>query len=430
MNKYYASEMFLDRAIKSIPLGSQTFSKSYLHYPKGASPFFIKKAKGGTCWDIDNNEYLDMVNALAAVTLGYQDVDVDTAVIDQIKNGTIFSLPGCEETYLAETLIDLIPSAEQVRFGKNASDATSAAVRIARAATGKDKIAVCGYHGWHDWYIATTPKNLGIPSIISTLTNTFQYNNIESLHTLLKKDPDNYAAVIMEPMNVEFPEDDFLFKVQELCKTYGALLIFDETVTGFRIHNQGAQGLFNIKPDLSCFGKGLANGYPISAIVGKEEYMSLLDKVFFSFTYGGDLIGISAAQAAIKKILSKDVVQHNSLLGHKIKTSTEALILVNKLDGIISISGHDAWSFINFNISDEVLLYEIRTLFMQEILSRGILSLGTHNLSFAHTRNDIDKLVDAYGEIFPLIKIAYEKGSAKEFLKCETLRPLFQVRKR
>lgn len=429
MNKYLASEDFLKRALLAIPLGSQTFSKSYMHYPQGASPFFIEKGEGAYCWDIDGNKYLDMVNALAAITLGYQDQDVDSAVIDQIHKGSIFSLPGKAETYLAEQLIELIPSAEMARFGKNASDATSAAVRIARAATSRDKVAVCGYHGWHDWYISSTSKNLGVPKTVGNLTNSFIYNDINSLFTLFSNDPTGYAAVIMEPMNVEFPKGEFLNEVKDLCEKFGVLLIFDETVTGFRIHNQGAQGLFGVKPDLSCFGKGMANGYPISAVVGAEKYMKLLDQVFFSFTYGGDLIGISAARSAISKVIKNNTVNHLFDKGSMIMERTNSLIKREGLTDYINISGHEAWSFLNFNIEDEVLLYEVRTLFMQETLSSGLITLGTHNLSYAHQDKEIDSLLDIYENVLPMIKDSLNKGSAKHLLRCESLKPLFKVRK-
>lgn len=428
MNKYTSSEEFLNRALKSIPLGSQTFSKSYKHYPKGVSPFFIERAKGAYCWDIDGNRFLDMVNALAAVTIGYQDEDVDRSVIEQIKKGTIYTLPGCQETFLAELLIDIIPSAEMARFGKNASDATSAAIRIARAHTKRDKVAVCGYHGWHDWYIASTPKNLGVPDIISTLTNTFKYNDIDSLHELFLSDPNGYAAVIMEPMNVEFPKDNFLEKVRDLCDSYGVILIFDETVTGFRVDNRGAQGLFDVVPDLSCFGKGMANGYPISAVVGKREYMSLLDEVFFSFTYGGDLIGIAAAIASINKIIANDLISKNIHKGKYLKEKVEILISRHNLKDFLSMSGHDAWSFLNFNIENEKLLYEVRTLFMQETLSNGVISLATHNISDSHTINDFENLLDVYDLVFSKIESSILKGSALDYLRCDPLKPLFKVR--
>jgi len=184
---YKKSEKFLERALKSIPLASQTFSKSLTQYPRGVSPFFIQKGVGAKVWDIDGNEYIDFVNSLASVTLGYCDTDIDNAVQKQMKNGVIFSLPHELEAKVAEKLIEIIPCAQKVRFAKNGTDATSASIRIARAYTGKNHIAVCGYHGWQDWYICSTTRDLGIPECVKKLTHKFEYNNIKSLEVLFQK---------------------------------------------------------------------------------------------------------------------------------------------------------------------------------------------------------------------------------------------------
>jgi glutamate-1-semialdehyde 2,1-aminomutase len=244
---YKKSEQLLNRALKSIPLASQTFSKSLTQYPRGVSPFFIERGKGSKVWDVDGNEYVDFVNSLAAVTLGYCDEDVDKAVQDQMKNGVLFSLPHKLEMEVAEKLIGIIPCAEKVRFAKNGTDATSASIRIARAYTGKEHIAVCGYHGWQDWYIGSTTRDLGVPKAVKELTHKFEYNNLESLEKIFQEQ--ELASVIMEPMNIEYPQDNFLKKVKELVHKNNALLIFDETVTGFRYSLGGAQELFDVTPD-------------------------------------------------------------------------------------------------------------------------------------------------------------------------------------
>ncbi|MBL0320647.1 MAG: aminotransferase class III-fold pyridoxal phosphate-dependent enzyme, partial [Alphaproteobacteria bacterium] len=308
MSRYQASEDMLDRALQCIPLGTQTFSKSYKHYPRGASPFYIESGKGAILKDIDGNEFIDLVSSLAAVTLGYADDEINAAVEAQLKKGCIFSLPSPPEVYLSELLVDIIPCAQMVRFGKNASDATTAAVRVSRAYTGRNRVAVCGYHGWHDWYIGSTPKNRGVPEIVSELTSVFNYNDLTSLELIFLQYPDEIAAVVMEPMNVVFPEMGFLQGVRSLCDQYGAVLVFDETVTGFRLANGGAQELFSVTPDLACFGKGMANGFPLSAVVGKKHIMSLFDDVFFSFTFGGELLSIAAAIAVIEKYKRDNVV--------------------------------------------------------------------------------------------------------------------------
>ena len=271
MTRYKMSEDWLQRAEQTIPLGSQTFSKSRTQYPVGISPLFIEKAKGSRIIDIDGNSYIDMVNALASVTLGYADKQMNRAIRKQLKNGVSFSLPGRLEVEVSEKLTQLIPSAEMVRFGKNGSDVTSAAVRISRAYTGRDHIAVCGYHGWQDWYIGSTTRNKGVPHSVAALTHKFDFNDISSLELILEKYP--CAAIIMEPMNSSFPENNFLEKVRELATKHGSVLIFDETITGFRFSAGGAQEMFRVTPDFSTFGKGMANGLPLSAVVGKKEIM-------------------------------------------------------------------------------------------------------------------------------------------------------------
>ncbi len=254
-------------ALKSIPLGSQTFSKSLTQLPFGVSPFFVDRAEGAYFWDVDNNKYLDFSSALASVTLGYCDPDIDSAVKKQMEKGVTFSLPHTLEEEVAKMLIEAIPCAEQVRFAKNGTDATSGAIRLARAYTSRERIAVCGYHGWQDWYIGSTTKNLGVPKGVQDLTHTFSYNNIDSLEQIFKAHPDEFAAVILEPMSSDYPKDNFLGKVKEITHNNGALLVFDETCTGFRLSHGGAQELFGVTPDIATFGKGLANGYPLSALV-------------------------------------------------------------------------------------------------------------------------------------------------------------------
>ena len=262
--RYAQSEALLARAEQVIPLGSQTFSKSRIAYPHGVSPFFIERGQGCQVWDVDGNQYLDFVSSLLCVTLGYADADVNSAVSRQLADGVIFSLPHKLETEVAEQLVELIPCAEQVRFGKNGSDATAAAIRLARAVTGREHVAVCGYHGWQDWYIGSTTRDLGVPAAVKALTHSFSYNNLASLEALFSQYP--LAAVILEPMNLNWPEPGFLEGIRALCDRHGAVLIFDEIITGFRFAIGGAQQLFGVTPDLACFGKGMANGLPISAL--------------------------------------------------------------------------------------------------------------------------------------------------------------------
>jgi glutamate-1-semialdehyde aminotransferase len=427
-NRYEKSEELLDLALKLIPLGSQTFSKSITQLPFGVSPYFVKKAKGAYFWDVDNNQYLDFSNALASVTLGYCDSDVDSAVKKQMECGVTFSLPHTLEVDVAKMLIDAIPCAEQVRFAKNGTDATSGAVRVARAFTGKERVAVCGYHGWQDWYIGSTTKNLGVPKCVQDLTHVFSYNNIDSLKNILEKYPDEFAAVIMEPMSGEYPKDNFLEKVKELAHNSGALLIFDETVTGFRVSYGGAQELFGVTPDLATFGKGLANGYPLSALVGKEKYMVIMKDIFFSGTFGGETLSLAAAKAVLEKIKREKVLEHLSKLGGYLHKELDQLLSELDMLPLISYTGHPSWSFLIFKDKDNTTSWELKTFFMQEMFKRGIFTIGAQTISYEHNQKDIDKLLHAYKEVFSMMKDYVKDGVLQSKLDCETLKPLFSVR--
>ena len=388
----------------------------------------VKKAKGAYFWDVDDNRYLDFSNALASVTLGFCDPEVDSAVKKQMKNGVTFSLSHSLELDVANMIIEAIPCAEQVRFAKNGTDATSGAVRIARAFTGKDRIAVCGYHGWQDWYIGSTTKNLGVPKCVQNLTHSFKYNDIDSLKKLLKKYPGEFAAIMLEPLCSEYPKDNFLENVKELTHSSGALLIFDETVTGFRVSNGGAQELFNVTPDLATFGKGLANGYPLSALVGREKHMNIVKDIFFSGTFGGETLSLAAAKAVLEKIKRKKVLEHLNKLGSYLHKELGQLI--NKLDveSFIDFTGHPSWSFLIFKDKNKTTSLELKTFFMQEMFERGIFTIGAQTLSYAHTKKNIDELLYAYGEVFSLMKDFIEKGVLKDKLNCEPIKPLFSVR--
>jgi glutamate-1-semialdehyde aminotransferase len=426
--KFKKSEELLSSALKSIPLGSQTFSKSITQLPFGISPYFVDRASGAYFWDVDNNKFIDFSNALACVTLGYCDSDIDSAVKKQMKSGVTFSLPHILELQVANMLIDAIPCAEQVRFAKNGTDATSGAIRLARAYTGKERVAVCGYHGWQDWYIGSTTKNLGVPKCVQDLTHSFSYNNINSLRVILEEYPDEFAAIILEPMSGEYPKDNFLEKVQDLTHNAGALLIFDETVTGFRVSYGGAQELFNVTPDIATFGKGMANGYPLSALVGKEKYMQTMNDIFFSGTFGGETLSLASAKAVLKKLKRDNVIKYLSDLGTYLHKKLDKLIAELDISYFLGYTGHPSWSFLIFKDNRNATSWELKTFFMQEMFKRGVFTIGAQTLSYAHTQKDIDYLLKAYREVFSLMKEYINNNTLQSKLECEPLKPLFSVR--
>lgn len=426
--RYKCSEDLLERALRTIPLGSQTFSKSKTQLPFGVSPYFVERAQGSRFWDADGNEYIDFANALACVTLGYRDPDVDEAVRRQMENGVTFSLPHRLEMEVAEMLVEMIPCAEKVRFAKNGTDATSGAIRVARAYTGRERVAVCGYHGWQDWYIGSTTRDLGVPRAVKELTHTFTYNDVSSLQRLFEEHPGEFAAVILEPLSGTFPENDFLEKIKVLTHQHGALLIFDETVTGFRVSSGGAQELFGVTPDLATFGKGIANGYPLSALVGKAEYMDVVEKIFFSGTFGGETLSLAAAKAVLTKLRREPVLETLKARGQKLLDGVNRLIAELAIPHLLSVCGHPSWSFLVFKDSPPFTSWETKTLFMQEMFKRGIFTIGAQTLSYAHSDADIEALLASYREVFGLIGEAVAMGTLKDHLKCEPLVPLFKVR--
>ncbi len=428
LDRYQCSEKLLERALKTIPLGSQTFSKSKTHYPFSVSPYFIRKGEGSHVWDVDGNKYVDFINSLAAITLGYNDPDVTRSVQEQLKDGVIFSLPSPIEVQVSETIVSIVPCAEMVRFGKNGSDATSGAIRLARAYTERDRVAVCGYHGWQDWYIGTTSRNRGVPKVVRDLTDTFIYNDLDSLRKIFKEWPDQVAAVILEPMNIIEPKAGFLEEVKELTHKNGALLIFDETITGFRYANGGAQEYFGVIPDLATLGKGMANGYPLSAVVGRENIMKLMEEIFFSFTFGGETLSLAASLATMNKIQQQPIIETITKQGQKVVSGIQKLINKHHISHMLSVSGHPTWSFLQFKSINGYDQWSIKTLFLQEVFARGILTVGTHNMSYAHRDEDIHYLLKVYDEVFSILKEAVDQQKLEKHLKCRPLKPLFKIR--
>lgn len=427
-NRYKKSIEALQIAEALIPLGSQTFSKSPTQYPRGISPHFISKAHGAYIWDLDGNKYVDLVNSLAAITLGYRHKKVDKAVKKQLRKGVIYSLPGILETEVAQLLIDLVPSAEMVRFAKNGTDATAAAIRLSRAYTGKDHIAFCGYHGWQDWYIGKTTKNKGVPNSVSELSHQFKFNDIASLENIFEKYPNKIASVIMEPMNSTWPENGFLEKVKEICHKNKALLTFDETITGFRYASGGAQELFKVIPDLTTLGKGIANGYPLSAIVGSREVMHEMEEIFFSGTFGGELLSLSAARAVLQLHKAVNVSQQLSDIGKNITLLIEKLIVKYELTGVLSLGGHPSWKILKWENSEKYNLNEVKTLFLQEMFKNGVLIVGSLNVSLAIGNREISIIEKAFEKTLKILSLAIQSGNVKPYLNADPIVPLFTIR--
>jgi glutamate-1-semialdehyde aminotransferase/spore coat polysaccharide biosynthesis protein SpsF (cytidylyltransferase family) len=409
-----------------IPGASQTLSKGPTQYVQGTSPTFLVRGQGCHVWDADGNQYIDYPMALGAIILGHVYSTVDAAVKRQMNDGTVFSLPHPLEIEVAERLVTMIPCAEMVRFAKNGSDATAGAVRLARAYTGKDRIACCGYHGWQDWYIGSTSFNGGVPLAVQQLTQTFEYNNLETLKRICAEHPNQVAAVILEPVGVVEPQSGFLEQVRELCRREGALLIFDEVITGFRLARGGAQEHFGVVPDLACFGKAMANGYPLSAIVGPREIMKHFDETFFSFTFGGEALSLAAAQATMKEIAEKEVIPHLWEQGRKLQDGVNVLAREFGIERFVRCLGMAPRTIVAFRDQSGRESLLLKSLFQQECLKRGVLFSGGHNLCFSHSTDDIEYTLRVYRAVMETVGEAMRREDVSERLEGQPVQPVFR----
>jgi glutamate-1-semialdehyde-2,1-aminomutase len=421
-----ASLKLARRAARVIPGGSQTLSKGATQYVQGVAPTFLVRGQGSHVWDADGNEYIDFPMALGPIILGHGYPAVDEAVRRQMADGVSFSLPHPLEIEVAERLVQMVPCAEMVRFGKNGSDATAGAVRLARAFTGRDVIACCGYHGWQDWYIGTTTFNRGVPMAVCELTATFEYNNLASLIRLLDQYRKRVAAVILEPVGIVEPKGEFLQQVRDLCSREGCLLIFDEVITGFRLARGGAQEYFGVVPDLACFGKAMANGYPLSAVVGAREIMKHFEQTFFSFTFGGEALSLAASLATMKEIAEKEVIAHNWEQGGKIKDGVNVLAREFGAENFVRCTGLPPRTVVSFSDESGRESLLVKSLFQQECLKRGVLFSGSQNICFSHSNEDIDQTLRAYRAAMEITALAIRRGDVAEKLEGTPVQPVFR----
>jgi glutamate-1-semialdehyde 2,1-aminomutase/spore coat polysaccharide biosynthesis protein SpsF len=422
------SEAWLARSLKVIPSGAQTLSKKHTQYVRGVAPIFLQSGKGCRVTDVDGNTYVDYVQGLLPNILGYAHAEVNQAVAEQLDSGHSFSLPHPVEVELAERLTRLIPCAEMVRFGKNGSDATSGAVRVARAYTGRERIACCGYHGWQDWFIGSTTRSAGVPKVVRELTSPFRYNEIASLDELFRKHPGEFAAVIMEPFNFVEPEPGFLESVRELAHKNGAVLIFDEICSGFHLGLGGAQKVFGVTPDLACFGKAMGNGFPISCIVGRAEIMKSFDDIFFSFTFAGEVASMVAAMKVLDILESTDALAVIEANGKVLQDGLNTMAEEVGLGQRVWCVARPQWSLLNFldeSGRDDVLL---KNLFQQEAVKRGVLILSTHNMTAAHDGTAVQQTLEAYAHALKTVAQWVGDANPARFLEGEMSQPVFRVR--
>ena len=405
-----------------IPAATQTLAKGPGQYVRGVAPKYIQRGKGSHVWDVDGNEYIDFTMGVGPVSLGYCYDRVDEAIKAQLEDGITFSLMHPLEVEVAELLRDILPQAEMIRFSKTGADVTSAAVRLARAYTNRDKVLCCGYHGWHDWYIGASSRNDGVPQVVRDLTNIFDYNDLQSVVDLIDKDT---ACIILEPTIFESPKHNFLWDLKVICEQNGTLLVFDEMWTGFRLALGGAQEFFGITADLACYSKAVANGMPLSILTGRREVMELCESdVFFFTTFGGEALSLAAAKATIEELRDKKVSDYIAKLGRVLKDGYNALAHELGMN-FTACSGFDCRTVVTFNPPAGNPL-ELKSLLQQEMIKRGVLWNGFHNLSFSHSHQDIAYTLNAYRDSLPIVKRALESNEVRNYLQGEPVEPVFR----
>lgn len=419
-----------------IPGAAHTYSKGDDQFPANA-PKVILKGNGAYVWGDSGKKYLDWCMGLRSVSLGHSNSVINRAVEKCIKIGTNFGRPHISELELADLLIKTLPNIDMVKFAKNGSTVTTAATKLARAYTGRKYIAVCNqpFFSYDDWFIGTTACSAGVPEEIKKLTLTFNYNNIESLRRLFKKHPGEVACVIMEAITTDEPRNNFLLKVQELTKSEGAVFILDEMITGFRFGLQGAQKIYGLKPDLSTFGKGIANGYSLSVLAGKKKIMELgglkhdKERVFLiSTTHGAETIAISAAMATINEMKKKKVQDYFWKFGTKLRNGLQTLISKYSLENYVQVLGFPpnlSMDFRDLNGSYSPLL---KTIFLQEITQRGILFQGYFAISYAHKQKELENTLRVFDEALAIYKktLTEDKKKTQKRLLGPVIKPVFR----
>lgn len=412
------SIQFRRRAHEIIPGGCHTYAKGDDQYPE-LSPGFVVRGLGSHVWDVDGNEFIEYGQGNRCVALGHAFPDVLNAVRRELEKGVNFTRPALIELEAAEAMLDLVPTAEMVKFCKDGSDATTAALKLARAWTGRDFVACCHdqpFFATNDWFIGTTPLDAGIPQCVKDLTLTFGYNDLESVRRLFAEYPNQIAGLILEPAKYDEPENDFLNQVREICHQNGSLFIIDEMITGFRWHRGGGQAEYGVDPDLSCWGKAMGNGFSVSALTGKRKYMELgglhhdRERVFLlSTTHGAETHGLAAAIATMEVYRREPVIETLYGRGKRLQDEGTQIIAQHGLSKHIQIVGRPCCLVFTTLDNDLRQSQIMRSLFLQETIKRGVL-MTTLVVSFTHTDEDIDRTLEAIDGALSVYRKALENG--------------------
>ncbi len=436
-----------------IPGGAHTYSRGDDQYPENA-PAILEKGKGAYVWDVEGNKFLDYGMGLRSVTVGYDHEEISKSAIEEIHKGINLTRATLTELKAAELMISLFPWAQMVKFGKSGSVVTTAAVKLSRAYTGRKHVAMCAEHPfftYDDWFIGTTAMDKGIPQESKSFSHRFHYNDIASLQKIFNENPGQIACVILEPTTFMNPCPDsgdmlnkpqcnkhtdkskhFLHQVQALCKKNGAVFILDEMITGFRFDLQGAMKLFDIEPDLATFGKGMANGFPLSALIGKKEIMNLggileegAERVFLiSTTHGPEMVSLGAFIKTIEVYQKQDVAGHLWDYGKKLITGMNAIAKKLGIEEYFEAGGYSVSPVYFTKDKQKNISLEFRTLFSQEMIKHGVL-IPWIALSYSHGEAELKRTLDATEKALSVYKKALE-GDIKDFLVGKAIKPVFR----
>lgn len=417
-----------ETAVKLVPGGTHLYGKRSEFHASGFWPAYVTRAEGGHFWDVDGNEFIDYNLGAGPVMLGHAFPPVIEAVQRQLPLGQLYATSSPLELDLARLVIELVPCAEMVRFARTGGEACAVAVRIARSYSRKDKVLFCGYHGWHDWYISANLSDgdtlnehlrpdidpLGVPAALAGTSIPFEYNDIDSLKAALDANRGEVACIILEPARTYQPENDYLHKVRDIADEYGVVLIFDETVTGFRYSRGGAQEYFGVTPDLGVFGKAMGNGFPLTCVAGRGDVMMACKDSFISSCFWGETTSLAAGVAALTFIRDNPVNEHLWSIGQGIVDGVGAA--ARELGVPIRFPGKPCDAFVRFDIDDPVFAKGISTLLEQELLRRGVCADSMFYICYSHKMEDVEHTVQAGTEALQVVKRAIDDGDASRYL--------------
>ncbi len=430
------SQEFSRRLNALIPGGAHTYSKGDDQFPSNA-PAAITHGRGAHVWDIDGNEFIDCSMGLTSVSIGHGYEPVSRAVADAAAKGTNFQRPSADELPAAEHFLASVQSGEMVKFSKNGSTVTTAAIKLARAYTGRNRVALCRDHSffsYDDWFIATTPCDRGIPDETRRLSVHFGYNDAASVEALFSQPGHDIACLIMEPVTDEPPADGFLARVRELCTTHGVVFILDEMVSGMKWGVTGAQAYFGVQPDLTTWGKGIANGFSCCALTGRADIMELggiqragEDRVFLiSTTHGAETTGLAAMHQTLLEFERHDMVARNWRRGERLARETRQVVDRHGLGTHLRVTGYPCLLSFECGDSSGAISASYRTLLMQEMIARGVLFQGIFYCTWSHQEAELDYVVTAFDSACGAYRTAIDAGTCDGLLVGPPVKPVFR----